>query len=110
MNSIPKLVASRKLTEPLAWNARLIKGHVAQEIGQLKREPGKDIVMYGSAALMQTLMKHNLIDEYRIWVHPFVIGRGKRLFVDGGETAKLRLVGTKPLSSGVVILTYLPTN
>jgi dihydrofolate reductase len=108
MNSIPKLVASRKLTEPLEWNARLIKGDVAQEIGKLKREPGKDIEMYGSASLMQTLIKHNLIDEYRIWVHPFVIGRGKRLFVDGGETAKLQLVGTKPLSSGVVILTYCP--
>jgi dihydrofolate reductase len=110
MNSIPKLVASRRLTEPLEWNARLIKGDVAQEIGKLKREPGKGIEMYGSAALMQTLMKHDLIDEYRIWIHPFVIGRGKRLFVDGGETAKLRLVDTKPISSGVVILTYLPTN
>jgi dihydrofolate reductase len=108
MNSIPKLVASRTLTEPLEWNATLIKGDVAEEIAKLKQEPGKDIEMYGSAALMQTLMEHNLIDEYRIWVHPFVIGGGKRLFTEGGQTSKLQLVGTKTLSSGVVILTYAP--
>jgi dihydrofolate reductase len=62
--------------------------------------------MYGSAVLMQTLMEHDLIDEYRIWVHPFVIGGGKRLFTEGGQTTKLRLAGTKTLSSGVVVLTY----
>jgi dihydrofolate reductase len=110
MNSIPKLVASRTLKEPLEWNATLIKGDVPREIARLKQEPGKDIEMYGSASLMQTLMKYNLIDEYRICVHPFVIGKGKRLFTDGGETAKLRLVGTKTQSSGVVVLTYVPAN
>jgi dihydrofolate reductase len=108
MNSIPKLVASRTLTEPLAWNATLIKGDVAEEIARLKQEPGKDIEMYGSAALMQTLMEHDLIDEYRIWVHPLVIGGGKRLFTEGGQNAELQLADTKPLSSGVVILTYTP--
>jgi dihydrofolate reductase len=59
---------------------------------------------------MQTLMKYNLIDEYRICVHPFVIGEGKRLFIQGSETAKLRLVGAKTQSSGVVVLTYVPAN
>jgi dihydrofolate reductase len=53
-------------------------------------------------------MQHNLIDEYRIWVHPFMVGGGKRLFIEGGQNSKLRLVGTKTLSSGVVILTYSP--
>jgi dihydrofolate reductase len=110
MNSMPKLVASRTLKEPLEWNATLIKGDVPREIARLKQEPGKDIEMYGSATLMQTLMKHNLIDEYRISVHPFVLGEGKRLFSEGGETAKLRLVGTKIQSSGVVVLTYVPAN
>jgi dihydrofolate reductase len=110
MNNIPKLVASRTLKEPLEWNATLIKGDVPREIARLKQEPGKDIEMYGSASLMQTLMKYNLIDEYRLCVHPFVIGKGKRLFTDGGETAKLRLVGTKTQSSGVVVLTYVPAN
>jgi dihydrofolate reductase len=108
MNSIPKLVASQTLTEPLEWNATLIKGDVAEEIARLKQEPGKDIEMYGSAALMQTLMEHNLIDEYRIWVHPLVIGGGKRLFTEGGQNAQLQLAGTKTLNSGVVILTYTP--
>ena len=110
MNSIAKLVASRTLKEPLQWNATLIKGDVPREIARLKQETGKDIEMYGSASLMQTLMKHNLIDEYRISVHPFVIGEGKRLFTEGGETAKLRLVGSKTQSSGVVVLIYVPAN
>jgi len=108
MNGIPKLVASRTLTEPLNWNATLIKGDVAEEIAKLKQESGKGIEMYGSAALMQTLMEHNLIDEYRIWVHPFVIGGGKRLFTEDGQNSKLQLAGIKTLSSGVVILTYTP--
>jgi dihydrofolate reductase len=66
MNSIPKLVASRTLTEPLEWNATVITGDVAGQIAWLKQEPGQGIEMYGSAALMQTLMGHNLIDEYRV--------------------------------------------
>ena len=109
MNSIPKLVASRTLTEPLEWNATLINGDVPGGIAKLKVE-GKNIEMYGSADLMQTLMEHDMIDEYRIWVHPFVIGGGKRLFTDGGQPAKLRLAGTKTLSSGVVVLTYTPAS
>jgi len=108
MNSMPKLVASRTLAEPLEWNARLISGDVAEEIAKLKLEPGKDIEMYGSASLLQTLMKHGLVDEYRVWVHPLVIGGGKRLFIEGGHSAKLRLASSKTLSSGVVILTYEP--
>lgn len=110
MNSIPKLVASRTLAEPLDWNAKLISGDVAEEIAKLKLEPGKDIEMYGSALLLQTLMKHNLVDEYRVWVHPLVIGSGTRLFTEGGHCAELRLVSSKTLSSGVVILTYEPAN
>ena len=66
--------------------------------------------MYGSATLMQTLIEHDLIDEYRIWVHPFVLGRGTRLFTEGGQTPKLQLTNTKTLSSGVVILTYQPVS
>ena len=108
MSNIPKLVASRTLTGPLAWNATVLQGDVAEEIARLKGTPGKDIEMYGSASLMQTLMKHDLIDEYRIWVHPLVLGAGKRLFSDSGQPAKLQLTGTKVLASGVAILTYEP--
>jgi dihydrofolate reductase len=86
----------------------LIKCDVAEEIAKLKQEPGKNIEMHGSAVLMQTLMEDNLIDEYRVWIHPLVIGGGKRLFAEGGQSSKLHLAGTTTLSSGVVILTYTP--
>ena len=108
MNSIPKLVASRTLKGPLGWNATLIKGDVAEEIAKLKRESGGQIEMYGSASLMQTLMQHDLIDEYRVWVHPLILGSGKRLFPETGQTAKLRLTDTTSRSSGVVVMTYAP--
>ena len=108
MNAIPKLVASRTLSGPLEWNATLIKGDVAKAIGDLKREAGKDIEMYGSSSLLQTLIEHDLVDEYRIWVHPLLLGSGKRLFPEQGVSAKLRLVDSKTLNSGVVVLTYEP--
>jgi dihydrofolate reductase len=108
MNAIPKLVASRTLKEPLEWNATLIKGDVAQEIARLKQEPGRNIEMYGSTALMQALMRHDLIDEYRIWVHPLILGSGKRLFPDHGHGMKLVLKETKTRSSGVVGLIFVP--
>jgi dihydrofolate reductase len=108
MNAIPKLVASKTLKEPLEWNATLIKGDVTQEIAKLKQEPGRNIEMYGSTALMQTLMHHNLIDEYRFWVHPLILGSGKRLFPENGENVRLKLTNTKTRSSGVVGLIFEP--
>jgi len=108
MSEIPKLVASTTLEEPLGWNATVIKGDVAEEIARIKQEPGGDIEMYGSAGLMRTLMRHDLIDEYRIWIHPLVLGRGTRLFGEGGDTTALRLADTTQLASGVVIVTYHP--
>ena len=108
MNAIPKLVASRTLKEPLEWNATLIKGDVAQEIARLKQEQGKNIEMYGSTDLMQTLMQHDLIDQYRIWVHPLILGHGKRLFPESGYPATLELKDTKIRTSGVVGLIFEP--
>jgi dihydrofolate reductase len=108
MNAIPKLVASRTLKEPLVWNATLIEGDVAQEIARLKQEPGRNIEMYGSTALMQTLMQHDLIDEYRIWVHPLILGSGKRLFPDNGQSVRLELVDTRMRRSGAAGLVYVP--
>ena len=110
MNEIPKLVASRTLTGPLPWKATVVSGDVAAEIARLKREPGGDIEVYGSATLVQTLMRHDLIDEYRIAVHPLVLGGGTRLFPDGGVPAALRLAGARTLDSGVVTLTYTPAD
>ena len=109
MNSLPKYVVSTTLEEAEWNNSTIIKENVAEEVSRLKEQPGKDILIYGSADLMHTLMEHDLIDEYRIWVHPVVLGSGKRLFKDESETKVLRLVDTTTFSSGVVILSYQPT-
>ena len=108
MNEIPKLVASTTLTGPLQWNAKVINGDVAAEVARLKQESGGDIEVYGSATLVQTMMRHNLIDEYRVAVHPIVLGGGTQLFPQGGVNATLHLAGTRTLDSGVVSLTYVP--
>ena len=106
MNGYPKFVVSTSL-EGVEWNnSRLIKGHVAEEVSRLKRQPGKDILIFGSADLVNTLMQRDLIDEYRLMVFPVVVGSGKRLFRDGVDTKVLRLVDTKAFGSGVVVLTY----
>ena len=86
----------------------VIKSDVAEEVARLKEQPGRDILVVGSSGLAQTLMQHDLVDEYRLWLHPVVLGRGKRLFSEGAPTTTLRLVDTKTTSSGLVILTYEP--
>jgi len=106
MNSMPKVVASRSLPEA-EWNATLIKENIAAEVSKLKQQPGQDLLIYGSAGFVQTLMGHNLIDEYRLLVYPVVLGSGKRLFKDGSNTT-LKLVETKTFSSDVVLLSYRP--
>jgi dihydrofolate reductase len=109
MNGLPKLVASTTLQEPLSWaNSTLIEGDVAEELARLTQEPGQRISLVGSGTLLNALMQHDLIDEYQIWVHPIVIGSGKRLFADGAHTPVLELVGTKSFRTGVVALTYRP--
>ena len=110
MNGYPKYVASTTLKEPLQWNnSTLIKGDVAEEVRRLKEQPGKDILIFGSADLVNTLMEHDLIDEYRLMVFPIVVGKGKRLFGDTEETKAMKLVNTKQVGpDGVLILTYRP--
>ena len=110
MNGYPKYVVSTTLEEPLEWsNSTLIKGNVAEEVSRLKQQPGKDILVFGSGDLVNTLMQHGLIDEYRLMVFPVVTGSGKRLFEDSIETTVLRLVETKTFGSGVVVFSYRPT-
>jgi dihydrofolate reductase len=108
INSMPKLVASTTLHEPLEWNAKLIDGDVAEAVAKLKRDDGGGILMYGSPTLMRTLAAHDLIDEYKLWIHPIILGSGKRLFADGFDKSSLELVDTKSLGTGVVIVTYRP--
>src|ERR1700751_1140498 len=80
MNEIPKLVASTTLSGPLPWNATVINGDVAAAIAGLKQQPGGHIEVYGSVTLVQTLMRQSLVDEYRVAVHPIVLGGGTQLF------------------------------
>ena len=110
MNGYPKHVASTTLEEPLEWNnSTLIERDVAEGVARLKRQDGKDILVFGSGELVRTLMQHDLIDEYRLMVFPIVVGTGKRLFGDVGEARDLRLVDTKQVGQdGVLILTYRP--
>jgi dihydrofolate reductase len=108
MNSIPKYVASTTLKE-LEWNnSHLITENIAEEVGALKQQEGKNILVAGSGQLVHTLMQHNLIDEYQLMVYPVVLGSGRRLFGDGSDKTVLKLVNTKSFSSGIVILSYQP--
>jgi|SRR5579859_3667339 len=105
MNGLPKYVATRTLQE-FSWNnSHPIKGGVAEEVAKLKTQSGEDILVFGSAMLVQELMHHGLVDEYRLLVYPVVLGGGKRLFGED-HGASLKLVDTNPFSKGVVSLTY----
>jgi dihydrofolate reductase len=107
MNTMPKYVASRTLTET-EWNATLIEDDVPEAVSRLKQQPGGNLLIYGSAALVNSLLPHVLIDEYRLMLHPVIVGKGKRLFNDGMDTTGLKLVDTKTTATGVTILTYQP--
>jgi dihydrofolate reductase len=109
MNSIPKFVVSTTL-ERAEWNnSRLIKRNIPEEVAKMKQQTGSGhLAVVGSGKLAQSLMQHNLIDEYVLWIHPLVLGSGKRLFRDGVPKTPLTLVDTKTTGTGVVILTYRP--
>jgi dihydrofolate reductase len=107
LNNAPKYVVSTTLQKPGWNNTTLIKEHVADEICKLKQQVAGAIGITGSAALVQSLMQDNLIDEYRLMVHPIVLGEGKRLFKDGVRAA-LELADCRSFRSGVVSLTFVP--
>ena len=106
LNSAKKYVASRTL-QTVDWNnSTLIKGDVGEHVATLKDQSGPEIQVHGSGQLIQTLIKHDLIDEYRLWTFPVLLGGGKRLFADGTIPAGLNLVDTQTSGTGVVIATY----
>jgi dihydrofolate reductase len=106
LNRLPKYVASRTL-DTVAWHgSTLLTGDVASEVAKLKDQPGQELQVHGSGDLVQTLMEHDLVDEYRLWFYPVVLGSGKRLFREGSAPTGLRLVDTRTTSTGVVIHTY----
>ena len=112
INSVRKHVVSGTLEEPLAWNnSVLIKSdEFVEGISELKRQPGKDITIIGSGALVRSLLEEGLLDELRLMVHPLVMGSGKRLFEVGGDREALELVDSRTFRTGVLYLTYRPAD
>jgi dihydrofolate reductase len=107
MNNLPKYVVSTTL-EHAEWNnSTVLSGDVAEEVGRLRQQPGRDILVAGSARLVRALTEHGLVDEYRLMVFPIVLGSGKRLFADAAQPLRLRLLETKPAGE-TLILTYVP--
>lgn len=107
MNKVPKHVASTTLQEPLTWNnSTLIQGDVAAGVAELKRQSDDELMVIGSGNLVQTLARNDLVDEYRLMIHPLVLGSGKRLFENGGVRVPLKLSASETTGTGVLILTY----
>lgn len=108
MNSLPKIVFSRTL-EKAEWNnTRIVKENIEQEILNLKKQPGKDVAVFGSANLLSTLMQKDLVDEHRVIVNPVLLGNGNPLFKSMDEKINLRLLKTRTFHSGNVLLCYEP--
>jgi dihydrofolate reductase len=108
-NGMRKYVVSSTLTDPEWNNTTVISGNVAEEVAKLRQADGGEILVNGSAQLVETLMANDLVDEYRLMVFPVVLGRGKRLFGDPAQAKALQLAEARPVGpDGVVILTYRP--
>jgi len=108
MNAFKKYVVSTTLSEPLGWaNSSLINGDVPAAVNELRRRPGKDILVIGSGELAQTLIANDLVDEYRLMIYPYILGKGKKLFRDGTAGPTLKLAESKE-AGGVLLLTYVP--
>ncbi len=107
-NSMPKYVVSSTLEEPEWNNSTVLEGDVVEEVSKLRRELDGDIVVHGSAQLVQTLLEHDLVDELRLMVFPVVLGTGKRLFGNTSDKKHLRLADSKMVGEGIAILIYVP--
>jgi dihydrofolate reductase len=109
LNTKPKYVASARRTGPLEWqNSTLVEGDVAAAVAALRQEDGGDLHVIGSSRLVQTLIEHDLVDEFRLMIDPVVLGGGKRIFRDDGLLRRLRLVDGQVTSTGAVLATYAP--
>ena len=109
MNNTRKYVASTTLESPEWNNSTVIEGDVAEAVARLKQQDGKDIMVNGSGALVRTLIRNHLLDELRLFVHPVVVGSGRRLFDDQSDPVELALVDSHAYDNGVISLTYKPT-
>ena len=106
LNTRPKYVASRTLTKVEWKGTTILSGDVAAQVAALKQESGKTIFLVGSSALAQSLMDLDMVDVVQLWIHPVVLGQGKRLFRDGGPNRTMKLIDSRTTSLGVVIQTY----
>jgi dihydrofolate reductase len=107
-NTMPKYVVSSTLEEPEWTNTTALRGDLAEEVAKLREQHERDIVVHGSARLVQELLERDLVDELRLMVFPLVLGSGKRLFGETSDKKPLRLVDSKVVGDGVAILTYEP--
>jgi len=107
---MPKYVVSSTLEDPEWSNSTVLRGDLAEAVTKLKQEQDGDIVVHGSAQLVQGLIEHDLVDELRLMVFPVVLGTGKRLFGETTDKKSLRLKDSKTVGDGVTILVYEPTN
>jgi dihydrofolate reductase len=107
-NHMPKYIVSSTLKEAEWNNSTVLKGDVVAEVAKLRKKIGGDIVVHGSAQLVQTLLEHDLVDELRLMVFPVVLGTGKRLFGDASDKKPLRLVDSQTVGDGIAILIYKP--
>jgi dihydrofolate reductase len=110
VENIPKIVFSKTLTEVTWNNTLLIKDNITEEVKKLKQQPGKDLAIFGSPSLATTLMNLGLIDEYKLTVHPIILGGGISVFTNNTTKSTLKLVDSKTLKSGVVTLHYTTTH
>jgi dihydrofolate reductase len=108
LNAVTKFVASRTLQRVEWQNTTLLEGDVAEAVAGLKEQPGGNIAVLGSGDLVQTLIEHDLVDEYSLTVFPIVLGSGKRLFRDADRTKTLKLLDATPTSTGGLMVTYAP--
>jgi dihydrofolate reductase len=112
LNALPKYVASTTLTSTSTftdWDNSFVLGRdVAGQVAKLKEQPGDELQVHGSGGLANTLIEHDLIDEYRLLIYPVHLGRGKKLFRDDTKAAALRLTGARTTSTGVIVATYQP--
>jgi dihydrofolate reductase len=110
INGMPKHVVTSSLRQDKAeWNATVIADDMPAQVRRLKKQRGKDILLYGSGSLVDALLDNDLIDELRLWIIPVVVGTGKRLFSDRKDMKSWKLVGATPFRSGAVVLAYVPT-
>jgi dihydrofolate reductase len=110
LNTKPKYVASSTLTGPLEWqNSTVLPGEVAEAVTSLKHDDDGDLHVIGSTQLVQTLIEHDLVDEFRLMIDPLVLGGGKRLFPDDGALRPLRLVDSQATTTGAILATYVPS-